>query len=89
MVKASHIVHHCYMKFQIKLFQTAEIAGVCGMDALQFLHELGHCLKAETGEPHSLRLLFQKISVAMQRGNSAAVLGTINDNHIDYNVFNA
>ena len=77
------------MKFQIKLFRTAETAGVCGPEALQFLRELGHRLKAETGEPCSLQFLFQRISVAMQRGNPAAVLGTINDNHIDYNVFNA
>ena len=64
-----------------------ETAGVCGPEALHFFCELGHRLKAETGEPRSLQFLFQRISVAMQRGNAAAVLGTIKDNHID-NVFN-
>ena len=58
--------------------------GVCGPEALQFLCELGHRLKVETGEPRSLQFLFQRISVAMQRGNAAAVLGTVKGNHTDY-----
>ena len=61
-----------------------ETTGVCGPEALQFLRELGHCLKAETGEPRSIKFLLQRISVAMQRGNAAAVLGTIKGNHTDY-----
>ena len=65
-----------------------ETTGICGPEALQFLHELGHRLKAETGEPRSLQFLFQRISVAMQRGNTAAVMGTVKDNHLDYNDFN-
>ena len=60
-----------------------ETSGVCGPEALQFLHELGHRLKAETREPRSLQFLFQRISVAIQRGNAAAVLGTIKAKHID------
>ena len=40
--------------------------------------QLGHCLKLETGEPHSLHFLLQRISVALQRDNAAAVLGIIN-----------
>ena len=66
-----------------------ETTGVCGPEALQFLCELGHRLKAETGEPRSLQFLFQRISVAMQRGNAAAVLGTIKDNQFDLNDFNS
>ena len=66
-----------------------ETTGVCGPAALQFLRELGHRLKAETGEPRSLQFLFQRISVAMQRGNAAAVLGTIEDNQFDLNDFNS
>ena len=61
-----------------------EISGVCGPDALQFLYKLGHRLKAETREPRSLQFLFQRISVAIQRGNAAAVLGTIKAKHTDY-----
>ena len=61
-----------------------ETSGVCGPEALQFLHELGHRLKAETREPRSLQFLFQRISVTIQRGNAAAVLGTIKTKHADY-----
>ena len=61
-----------------------ETTGVCGPEALQFFRELGHHLKADTGEPRFLQFLFQRISVAMQRGNVAAVLGTIKGNHNDY-----
>ncbi len=61
-----------------------ETSGVCGPEALQFLHEPGHHLKAETREPRSLQFLFQRISVAIQRGNAAAVLGTIKAKHTDY-----
>ena len=61
-----------------------ETSGVCGPEAMQFLLELGHRLKAETREPRSLRFLFQRISVAIQRGNAAAVLGTIKAKHTDY-----
>ena len=53
-----------------------ETSGVMGPEALAFIRELGHRLKAETGEPRSLHFLLQRISVAMQRGNAAAVLGT-------------
>ena len=66
-----------------------ETTGVCGPETLQFLCELGHRLKAETGEPRFLQFLFQRISVAMQRGNAAAVLGTIKDNQFDLNDFNS
>ena len=51
---------------------------------IEFLCELGHRLKAETGEQHSLQFLFQRISLAMQRGNTAAMLDTIKGNHTDY-----
>ena len=41
--------------------------------------ELGSCLQAKTGEPQSHHHLKQRIAVAMQRGNAAAVLGTMTD----------
>ena len=53
-----------------------ETSGVFGPEALSFLRELGRRIKAETGEPRSLQFLLQRIAVAVQRGNMAAVLGT-------------
>jgi len=40
-----------------------------------FLRELGHRIATKTGEPKSTDYLLQRISVAVQKGNSASVLG--------------
>ena len=53
-----------------------ETSGVFGPEAITFLKELGHRIRAETGEPCSLQFLMQGIAVAVQRGNAAAVRGT-------------
>ena len=53
-----------------------ETAGAFGQEALTFLQELGR-LRVKTGEPRSHHHLLQRIAVAMQRGNTAAVLGTM------------
>ena len=54
----------------------SRLRGVMGPEALSFIRELGRHLEMETGEPRSLHFLLQRLSVAMQRGNAAAVLGT-------------
>ena len=56
---------------------TIETAGAFGQEALTFLQELGDCLRVKTGEPRSHHHLLQRIAEAMQRGNTAAVLGTM------------
>ena len=53
-----------------------ETSGVFGPEAITFIKELGHRIRAETGEPRSLQFLMQGIAVAVQRGNAAAVRGT-------------
>ena len=53
-----------------------ETSGVFGPEAITFIRELGHRIRAETGEPCSLQFLMQRIAVAVQRGNAAAVRGT-------------
>ena len=69
--KYSHLVaSHHFVPIAI------ETSGVMGSEALLFIHELGHRLKIETGEPRSLYFLLQRLSVAMQLGNAAVVLGT-------------
>ena len=54
-----------------------ETAGAFGQEALTFLQELEHCLWVKTGEPLSHHHLLQRIAMAMKRGNTAAVLGTM------------
>ena len=53
-----------------------ETSGVFGQGARDFLSELGRRLIRVTGDPLSRSYLSQQISVAMQRGNAASVLGT-------------
>ena len=52
-----------------------ETAGAFGQEAL--LQELGHHLRVKTGEPLSHNHLLQRIAMVVQRGNTAAVLGTM------------
>lgn len=54
-----------------------ETSGVWGPIGLKFIHELGRRIKANTGEPRSTFYLIQRISLAIQRGNSASILGAI------------
>lgn len=53
-----------------------ETAGVFGPDALNFFHALGRRIIATTNDPHARSHMIQQISVALQRGNAASVLGT-------------
>ena len=54
-----------------------ESSGVFGTEAISFVRELGLRLKNVTGEPTSRHYLIQKLSVAVQRGNAAAILGSM------------
>ena len=56
-----------------------ETSRVFGQVALSFIRELGSRLQAKTGEPQSHHHLKQRIAVAMQRCNAAAVLGAMTD----------
>ena len=54
-----------------------ETSGALGPEALNFFWELGCRLRRMTGEPKSLQFLLQRLSVAVQRGNAAAILGSV------------
>ena len=47
-----------------------EKSGVLGHAGLDLSSELGQCLFQTTGEPHSREYLLQRLSIAMQRGNT-------------------
>ena len=53
-----------------------ETSGACGPLTLEFLRDLGNRLRQVTGEESSFAYLLQRLSVAVQRGNAASVLGT-------------
>jgi len=54
-----------------------ETTGVFGEEGLKLIKKIGQKIRDITGEPRSTNYLLQRISVALQRGNTASVLGTI------------
>ena len=54
-----------------------ESLGALGDCATDFLQKLGQRISVATGEPRSSQFLFQRLSVAIQRGNAACVVGTL------------
>ena len=57
-----------------------ETLGAWGKDAQGLVAELGGRLAAVTGDPRSLAFLRQRLGIAMQRGNAAAIRGTLPHN---------
>ena len=55
-----------------------ETSSVFGSEAITFFKELGQWTKSESGDPRSFHyLLIQRAAVAIQQGNTSAVLGTL------------
>ena len=72
MQKYKHL-HLCHFFTPVAI----EMTGVFGPRTTEFLKELGHWLRQVSGEANSYAYLTQRLSVAVQRGNAASVLGTI------------
>lgn len=54
-----------------------ETLGTIGESGLKLIQRIGELLKNVTGEKRATSFLLQRLSIAIQRGNAAAVLGTI------------
>ncbi|XP_037034393.1 uncharacterized protein LOC119073191 [Bradysia coprophila] len=54
-----------------------ETLGTIGERGLKLIRRIGELLQNVTGEKRSTSFLIQRLSIAIQRGNAAAVLGTI------------
>jgi hypothetical protein len=54
-----------------------ETLGALGEEASAFFRNLGHRIASVTAEPRSFQFMMQRLSVAVQRGNAACVLGTV------------
>ena len=52
-----------------------ETLGAIGQRSLVFLRELGRRVRRQTGNIFATSSLLQKLSMAVQRGNAAAVMG--------------
>ena len=53
-----------------------ESSGACGPLIMEFLRDFGNCVRQATSEESSFMYLLQRLSVAIQGGNAASVLGT-------------
>jgi hypothetical protein len=56
-----------------------EVQGGCGPQTSKFIKKLGKKLKEATQEPKSAFYMKQRISIAIQIGNAASVLGTLGE----------
>ena len=54
-----------------------ETLGALGDEAANFLRQLGRRIATVTGEQRATEFLLQRLSVAIQRGNAVAVMGTV------------
>ena len=61
-----------------------ETMGTWGERGLAFVNEVGRRVAAITGDNRSTAFLKQRMSLAVQRGNAAAVLGTFASSSEDY-----
>jgi hypothetical protein len=57
--------------------------GAWGQRGLMFINELGRRISVVTGDIRSTNFLKQRMSLAMQSGNAAAVLGTMSSTDVD------
>ena len=71
------IAKYCHLESSHHFVPFAvETSGVLGQAALDLVDDIGRRLHRMTGEPRSKEYLLQRLSIAIQRGNAAAVLGT-------------
>ena len=52
-----------------------------GPHSLSFLRALGSLLAQESGEANSIAYLLQRLSIAVQQGNAAAILDCASSSH--------
>ena len=68
------LTEHLILK-QIQDTIAVETLGALGEEVAQFISDLGRRIAATTSEPRSVTFLFQRLSVAIQRGNAVSLTG--------------
>lgn len=84
--KAERLKHNHYIHLKENYLFTPiafESLGCMGPETKIFIEKLGLKMKAASGESRSTDYLLQKVSIAIQRGNAACILGTLGRNRID------
>ena len=67
--------YHCLLPSHYFSPVAIETMGALGSRSMALLRDIGHRITEETGESHARDFIFQQLSVAVQRGNCASVLG--------------
>ena len=60
----------------------AETLGPFGPEAIRFIEDLGNKISIMNGDKRSKSYLFQSLSIAVQRGNGACVMGTSSSSEV-------
>ena len=60
-----------------------ESSGVFGKETLKFVQDLGHPFKLASGENGAYLFLLQRLSVAIQGGNAASVMGSLGSEQVE------
>jgi hypothetical protein len=81
--KYSSIISSNYV-FKSLAFETL---GPWCKEAIDFIKVIGNRLIAESGDSKSKKFLFERISLAIQRGNAASIRGTFPDSAILSEIF--
>jgi hypothetical protein len=64
-----------------------ETLGPWCKEAIDFINVIGNRLIAESGDSKSKKFLFERISLAIQRGNAASIRGTFPDSALLSEIF--
>ena len=73
-----YIYIYIYIILYIYIFApvSVETSGAMGTDTLRLLQEIAQRIVSRSGEPNAYQRLIQRISVAVQRGNTISIMGT-------------
>jgi hypothetical protein len=64
-----------------------ETLGPWCKETIDFINVIGDRLIAESGDSKSKKFLFERISLAIQRGNAASIRGTFQDSALLSEIF--
>jgi len=78
MVILNKIIEHFKMIIEL---------GAFGSSAIECFDDLGHRMQTVCQDTRARMFLMQRLSVAMQRGNAACILGTIADDDFSIEFF--
>jgi hypothetical protein len=76
-----------WFMFSRKIITAFETLGPWCKEAIDFINVIGNRLIAESGDSKSKKFLFERISLAIQRGNAASIRGTFPDSAILSEIF--